>query len=437
MDDDDETENDRETRHDLARVDRMTTGRPWPIACLLLLLLLLAGCQPVAPDEDLRGRVTLWHSWSGAEAVELREALARFQEVYPGVRVVELALPEDQILKEFTNAARDGLAPDILIGRNRWIKELVDAGLIRALVQSDAPQVLANARNRALVAYEGELFGVPLFLAPRALYFNKSLVSEPAASLDDLLREAAAGNRVEFVPRFEEAYWGIQTFGHGLFDAGGNFTLAGSGFEEWLRWLDNAQRQPGVILNVDDESLLDLFAAGQIAYYISGPDSLARILERMDEENAFEVGVAPLPGGPDGPSGPLVPAETIMFYTHGSPGQARIAKELAAFLADERQGIRFMRQLGKVPANPRIQVDRRIYPFVSGFAQQARTAVVLPLALPVDPLVAAGNRAYTSVLSGSATAADAVCQFGREVVALLGDTGTEPSLPAGCELPES
>ena len=50
MDDDDETENDRETRHDLARVDRMTTGRPWPIACLLLLLLLLAGCQPVAPS---------------------------------------------------------------------------------------------------------------------------------------------------------------------------------------------------------------------------------------------------------------------------------------------------------------------------------------------------------------------------------------------------
>src|SRR5690606_41037726 len=99
-------------------------------------------------------------------------------------------------------------------------------------------------------------------------------------SLHDAL-PISAGNRVEFVPRFEEAYWGIQTMGRGLFDAEGNFTLAESGFEQWLRWLDNAQRAPGVILNVDDESLLDLFASGQIAYYIAGPERLARILERM------------------------------------------------------------------------------------------------------------------------------------------------------------
>ena len=413
----------------------MTTARLWQRACLLLLLLLLAGCLPVAPVEDLRGRVTLWHSWSGADAVELREALTRFQEVYPGVRVVEMALPEGQILKEFANAANDGLAPDLLIGQNRWIKELADAGSIRAVTQADAPQVLASARNRALVAYAGKLFGAPLFLAPRALYYNKELVTDPAQTLDDLLREAAAGNRVEFVPRFEEAYWGIQTLGQGLFDAEGNFTLAESGFEQWLRWLDNAQRAPGVILNVDDESLLDLFAAGQIAYYIAGPESLARIMERMDAENAFEVGVAPLPGGPAGAAGPLVPAETILFFAHSSPVQARIANELAAFLANERQGIRFMRQLGKVPANPRIQVDRRIYPIVSGFAQQARTAVALPLALPIDALFAAGNRAYSTVLSGSATPADAVCDFGREVVALLGESSAAVSLPQGCEWP--
>ena len=414
----------------------MTRKRLWLCACLLLLLPILSGCQPVAADDELRGRVTLWHSWTGTEAVELRAALAQFQEVHPAVQVVELALPETQISREFTSAANDGLAPDVLIGQNRWITELADAGLIRPLAQAEAPSTLANARNRALVAYDGELFGVPLFLAPRALYYNKNLVAEPATSLDDLLREAASGNRVEFVPRFEEAYWGIQTFGKGLFDAEGRFTLAESGFEEWLRWLDGAQRAPGVILNVDDESLLDLFASGQIAYYIAGPESLALITERMDAANPFEVGVAPLPGGPAGPAGPLVPAETIQFYAFSSPEQARIANELAAFLVNERQGIRFMRELRKVPANPRIQVDRRIYPIVSGFAQQARTAVALPLAIPAELLFAAGNRAYTSVLSGSLTPADAVCQFAREVAAFQGDTAPEPILPERCVLAE-
>ena len=34
-------------------------------------------------------------------------------------------------------------------------------------------------------------------------------------TIQEHLEEAAAGNRVAFVPRFEEAYWGIQAFGNG------------------------------------------------------------------------------------------------------------------------------------------------------------------------------------------------------------------------------
>ena len=168
------------------------------------------------------------------------------------------------------------------------------------------------------------------------------------------MQEAADGNRVEFVPRFEDAYWGIQAFGSGLFDSEGRFTLADSGFEEWLSWLDKAQNATGVILSDDEVSLLELFASGQIAYFVAGPESLSQIRQQMDEENAFEIGVAPLPAGPAGPAGPLLPAETIMLYAHASPEQERIANELAAHLVNERQAIRFMRELERVPANPHV-----------------------------------------------------------------------------------
>ena len=274
----------------------MAIARPISILCLFWVLVLISGCRPVSGDEELSGRVTLWHSWTGHEAAELSAVLGQFQEVHPHVRIVELALPEDQILEEFKANAENGLAPDMLLGQDRWIRELADADMIRPFPATEASVTLANARSRALVAYKDRLFGLPLFASPRALYYNRSLVSEPSRSLDDLLREAADGNRVEFVPRFEEAYWGIQAFGDGLFSADGRFTLAGSGFEEWLAWLDNAQSAPGVILNVDDESLLDLFASGEIAYFVSGPESVKLISERMDPESAFEFGVAPLPG---------------------------------------------------------------------------------------------------------------------------------------------
>lgn len=411
----------------------LMTGRQLSVAWLLLLLLTMASCQTTLPDDELSGRIILWHSWSSAEAAVLEEALAEFQEIHPGVHIVEFALPEEQILTEFYDAGNDGLGPGLLIGTDSWIGELANSGLIQSLSSDGTPPALLDSRNSALAQYEHQQFGVPLFLAPHALYYNKSLVTKPPESLDELLQEAAAGNRVAFVPRFEEAYWGIQAFGEGLFDAQDRFTLAESGFLEWLNWLDKAQRAPGVILNVDDQSLLELFTSGQIAYYVAGPEKLALISAMIGEQNSFDFGVVPLPGGPQGAAGPLLPAETILFYAFNSPRQTRIANDLAAFLVNRQQSIRFMREIDRVPANPAIWVDRRLYPIVSGFARQAETAVIIPNEIPTELLADVGNRAYVSVLSGALSPVEAVCQFGQEVAAIQGYTAAEMSLPEGCE----
>lgn len=406
------------------------------IGWLLIVLVMLAGCSGEADDDELSGRVTLWHSWSESEAAILGDALAEFQELHPDVRVIPVALPEDHILEEFMTAGNDGLGPDVLIGTNSWIGELVNAGLIRPLNPDRDRSNLFDSRNIALTQYEDQIYGTPQFLAPRALYYNKGLAASPPGDLDELLADAAAGNRVAFVPRFEEAYWGIQTFGEGLFDDQGRFTLAESGFTEWLAWLDEAQGSPGVILNVDDRSLLELFATGEIAYYVAGPGKLDDIDALLDEEDPLAYGVVPLPSGPNGPPGPLLPAETILLYAFTSDAQTDVADALASFLVNQQQSIRFMRELDRVPANPAIAVDPRIYPIVNGFTRQADTAVVIPNEVPTDPLAAAGDRAYVSVLSGVLTPAEAVCQFGREVATFQVFSTIDMSLPEGCELSE-
>ena len=398
----------------------------------LFFLLIIAGCRSTEQDDELKGRLTLWHSWSPVEAVVLDEALAQFQEIHPQVRIITVALPEDQLLKEFYRLGNDGLGPGLLIGDDSWISELADDQLIRPFSPNQTTLTLFNPRNRALTQYQDQIFGVPMSLAPHALYYNKNIVNEPPESLDALLEEAARGNRVAFVPRFEEAYWGIQTFGDGLFDNEDRFTLAESGFTEWLHWLDDSQHISGVILNVDDESLMELFTTGQIAYYVAGPEKQALIAAMIDEENPIEFGVVPLPQGPQGSSGPLLTAETILLYAHTSDEQTKIANSLAAFLVKQQQSVRFMRELDRVPANPNMKVDIRIYPIVNGFARQARTAVVLPNEIPTDPFVAAGNRAYITVLSGVLTPERAVCLFGQEVANLQEYTAADMSLPEGC-----
>lgn len=401
---------------------------------LFLGLIIMIGCRADAADDEMRGRLTLWHSWSPAEEEMLEVALAQFQEIHPEVRIIPVSMPEEQILSEFSQSGNDGLGPAILIGKNSWIRQLADTGLIRPLPlnQVSDTSTFFNYRNRALTEYQDEIFGVPMSLEPYALYYNKDMVEELPESLDALLAEAADGNGISFVPRFEEAYWGIQTFGDGLFDATGQFTLAESGFVEWLQWLAEAQTAPGVILNVDDESLLELFATEQLAYYVGKPKTQARLQAMADDEIPVNFGVVPLPQGPEGSSGPLLTAETIMFYSYMSDEQVAIANELASFLANNQQSIRFMRELDHIPANPAVRVDRRIYPIVNGFARQATTAVVIPNEILAAPLIEAGNRAYITVLSGLATPEEAVCAFGLEVAAFQGYNDTDMSLPEYC-----
>lgn len=399
---------------------------------MLISLFILPGCQGNQIQDELHGRVTLWHSWPPAEAAELDADLARFEEIHPGVQIITLSLPENQFLEELITAGQDGLGPALFLGKDEWISDLAERGVIRPLETDDFPDSLFNRRNRTLTQYEGQIYGVPLSLAPRALYYNKNLVTTPPDTLEELLTEAADGRQIAFVPRFEEAYWGIQTYGDGLFNDEGQITLEGSGFEEWLVWLNDAQNAPGIILDLDDPSLLNLFAGQQIAYYVAPPDRQQLITTKMDEENPFDFGIATLPGGESGPSGPILEAETIMFYPFTSAKQKQIANALALFLVNQQQSIHFMRDLNRVPANPTVRVDQRIYPFVHGFAQQARTSLVIPNEVPQDLLVMAGNRAYASALSGLLTPAEAVCSFGEEVAAGLSTDAFEVVLPAGC-----
>ncbi|MDX1417605.1 MAG: extracellular solute-binding protein, partial [Candidatus Promineifilaceae bacterium] len=383
---------------------------------ILIILLPLIGCQPGAAEDELSGRVTLWHSWSAEDTITLESALALFEEIHPAVRVVSIAIPRDRILEEFIRSADDGLGPAMLIGNSNWTAELSRAGIIKPVSDELRQDSFMSNRDFSPLTNQDWVWGVPLSLEPRALYYNKELVDQPPETLDQWLAEAEAGKRIAFIPFFEEAYWGIQAFGEGLFDSQGRFTLDESGFEEWLRWLDEAQGSPGVILNVDDASLLELFRSGEVAYYVAGPEIQTILNETAgDERETIDYGVAPLPDGPHGPAGPLLRAETIFHYPFASADQARIAEALTEFLVNQQQSIRFMRETNRVPANPNIVVDRRIYPAVSGFARQARTAVVIPSELDTDRLTEAGDRAYVSVLSGALTPSEAVCEFGLEV----------------------
>lgn len=398
---------------------------------LVMLLLTAVACRgEQSTPSELQGRIILWHDWSAEEELVLVQALNDFLEVNPGVEITRLAIPPETILAEFEHAVAEGLGPDLIIGASDWIRSLAAQSYLRPVESIGINQRNYPGRIEQAVQYRDVLYGVPGFLEPQALYFNRQQVSIPAANLDELLLQTADGRQIGFVPRFQPAYWGIRTFGEGLFDAEGNFTLATSGFTEWLTWLAANQNDPNIILSVDDASLLELFAQGQITYFIAGPEKQAELKRRLGVD---KLGVTILPSGPAGAAAPLLPIESMLLNGYSSANQTMIAETLAEYLTNQQQSIRFMRDLDRVPANPSAGVDSRLYPTVDGFARQAFTGVTLPDQINLQAITESGDRAYANVLSGTLTPEEAVCRFGLEIVAATDFSGVKVDLPEGCE----
>ncbi len=107
--------------------------RPGIIVPLIAILLLVACGGEPAPESELEGRVLLWHTWSGSDEQALNELLDKFNDVYPEVTVISISYSDEELREQFVDVAQRGMGPDVIIGSQLWIPELVDAGLIHAV----------------------------------------------------------------------------------------------------------------------------------------------------------------------------------------------------------------------------------------------------------------------------------------------------------------
>lgn len=385
---------------------------------LLISISSLVACQATPQGDDLQGRILLWHGWSEEEAAVLDEILASFSEIYPDVTIVSAAVPPAELRQQYRDTAELGLGPDLLIAPNDWVHGLADEGLIEEISSEAVDTDLYLSTAVESLRYQDKVYGLPLSLRPVALYYNADLLADeempvqPAATLEELLAQAAAGHRVALNTGFDQAFWGIQAFGGRLFDENGRVVLDQGGFANWLSWLKNAQEAPGMILDRDDETLRTLFLEENATYYTAGPEALATLRETLGET---AVGVAPLPAGPNGPAGPLLKTEALLFSHASSSHQKRLALELARFLANAEQNAVLMRETGRVPANRRVRVDANAFPAIAGFAAQARTAVPLTNLPQLEMVRELGDDIYRQVLLGVVDVTEATYEITNRV----------------------
>ncbi|MEZ4638266.1 MAG: extracellular solute-binding protein [Caldilineaceae bacterium] len=393
------------------------------LSSIVIIAVVLTGrttyLELIPPPADPSGSILVWHSWPEEETPVLVDVVARYTDLHPDAKIALTRVPPADLLTRFEEAAGIGFGPDLLLAPREDILPLAQAKLIAPITVDDTLRERFLPASLDAVRYDGEFYGLPMTLQTSGLYYNRSLVDDPAATLDELLTEAQSGVEIGLSPTFESAYWGLRAFGGRLFDEQGRAILNQGGFANWLNWLSQAQTIPAFVFSNDQSALRALFEDGQLGYLVDRSTAWNELAVNL---GADRVGVASLPSGPTGSPAPLLGVDALLFSAASSTPQRALAQNLAAFLTNVEQQTTFMRQTERIPANIRVRINARLSPVVAAFSEQARASVALPLSDQVRDIVRLGNDAYTRVLEGLVTPADAAADATIAINEALGLT---------------
>ena len=257
-----------------------------------------------------------------------------FRDLHPGVQLQLLTFPEPELVEQIHRRQQAGLAPDLLLVNAGTAIELENRGLARSIQPSPAirdqiePDVLARVRLP-----DGKLAGLPLLQQPELACFNRTRLPQGSpADLDQLLRLSAGGVRVGLSVEPLRLVWTVGGLGAGEALLRANRGLALSSeqrqrLSRWLGWLQNASFQQQISFHANQEELLTELKEGRLDWISCRSSSLSRLRSVLKAA----LGVAPLPGGPDGAATPINRERVLALGMNSSANQRRIAMELARF----------------------------------------------------------------------------------------------------------
>jgi ABC-type sugar transport system, periplasmic component len=264
-----------------------------------------------------------------------------FEKQNPDVKLEWVTAPYGEIMNQVINMAGGGDKVDAVFSEISWIPGFEDSGLIcpvtdilpKAFVDDFYPAVLDSHK------VNGEIYGIPLYISPFVLYYNKNLFKEagldpevPPTTYDEMLEYAkklsqlkdANGNKVyafgqttASVPISGSAITAmIYNFGGDILDSDGNLSVDNDGFREaieMLKTLDDLGYNPQ---NAKLKDLRNLFALGQLAMYYDQSWGFNGVKSINPDAASFAATAAPLKGG-NGKGESLLQSHCFVLVNNG------------------------------------------------------------------------------------------------------------------------
>lgn len=296
-----------------------------------------------------------------------------FEAANPDITIEWVTAPYGEIVNQVVNMAGGGNKVDVIFGEIDWVPGLVDAGLAapvrdilsQAFVDDFYPDVLKSFE------VEGKPYGIPLYVSPYVLYYNKNLFTKagldpnkPPKTYDEMLSYAqklsqlkdANGNKVyafgqttASVPVSGASLTAmVFNFGGQVLDAQGKLAVDNQGFKDAFTMVQKLDQLGYNPQNAKLKDLRNLFALGQLAMYYDQSWGFNGVKSINPDAVNFTASAEPLKGG-NGVGASLLQAHCFILVDNGAARKAALSK-FVEFVISEQTLSSYLRDL--TPAYP-------------------------------------------------------------------------------------
>ena len=281
------------------------------------------GTLAAEDPQSVTGTVTWWDTSNESEGPAYDQLIEEFESQYPDITVERVAVSFDSAEQRFKTAAQSGDgAPDVLRSDVGWTAGLASLGYLQPLdgtMLLDEIDAFMEGPVEA-ASYDGEIFGVPQVTDTLGLIYNRELfdqagIEEPPETWDEFVEVAQTIEEETGVPGTQlnpEGYFTLpMIYGEGgdILDTESetitvNSSAAVSGIQRTVEMVDS-----GVSLEPAGTdgyvAMQTAFKDGRIAMVINGPWSTGDSLDGEAFEDPENLGIAPIPAGPQDRAAPI------------------------------------------------------------------------------------------------------------------------------------
>lgn len=263
-----------------------------------------------AVTEEKPEKLVIWEDIDKS-AGWLEDAIASFEEEH-GIQVEfkELNMA-DAIRDQLRLDGPAGSAPDIVTLPHDQIGQVVTEGLIQEITVEE--DILARYSESAVSAqmYNGALYGLPKATETPVFIYNKALMEEAPATMDELYtfsKDFTSGDNYGFLALWDNFYFAHAVLGgmggyvfnetaDGLNreDIGLNNEGAVEGADYIQQWYSEGLFPAGIVGETGGAAMDGLFNEGKVASVMNGPWAFQGM-----RDAGIDIGVAAMPTLPNG-----------------------------------------------------------------------------------------------------------------------------------------